>query len=364
MTESVSVINFRKNLIKFLQNKGHSVCVIAHDNLRENEIRDLGADFYCVKQDNRGLNPFAILKYRKNLTKIIKKENPDAVFTFQLKPNTFGVKSAKKAGVKNIYSMVEGLGDVYIKTGLKWKLIRSVVDRLYKSAFKASKAVFFLNNDDKKVFIERKLVCEDKCTVISGIGVDLSYFAYKPIKNAKNFLMVARMLRTKGLYEYLECARLVKQKYPDAVFNYLGAEASEKLIDIKEYIDDGSINYLGVTKDVRPYIEDCTALVLPSYREGFPMSIMEAQSVGRMVITTNVVGCKDAIVDGYNGFLVEKGNSEELAKKIIWCIENKDEVIKMCQNARVHAQENFDKDIINSQIYGVINENLTPAIIE
>ena len=200
--------------------------------------------------------------------------------------------------------------------------------------------------------------------MVKGIGVDVQFYEQKPLKNHDNFLMVARMLKTKGIFEYCECARIVKQKYPDCTFNYLGSEGSVKLIDIKQYVDDGSVNYLGVVNDVRPYLEQCTALVLPSYREGFSMSIMEAQSTGRMIITTNVAGCKDAIVDGYNGFLVEKGNSEELAKKAIWCIENKDEVEKMCQNAREYALENFEQDKINSQIYGVINENLTPIVVE
>ncbi len=356
MTESVSVINFRKSLIELLQDKGHSVCVIAHDNLREKDIRDLGADFYCVKQDNRGLNPFTILKYSKSLTKIIKKEKPDVVFTFQLKPNTFGVQSAKKAGVKNIYSMVEGLGDVYIKNGLKWKIIRKVVNVLYKSAFKKSKAVFFLNNDDKLEFINRKLVCENKCVVINGIGVDLNHFEFKPLKNSANFLMVARMIKSKGVYEYLECARRVKKLYPQATFNYLGKEGDITLSDIKEYVDDGSVNYLGVVKDVRPYLEDCTMFVLPTYREGFPVSIMEAESVGRAIITTNSVGAKETVVDGYNGFKVKTKNVEQLVEKVTYLLENKEKAIEMGQNSRTFAEQNFDKDKINNDIYQIINK--------
>ncbi len=357
MTESMSVINFRKSLIKFLQDKGHSVCVIAHDNLREKEIKDLGVSFYCVEQNNRGLNPFAILKYTKKLTKIIKKESPDVVFTFQLKPNTFGVKAAKKAGVKRVYSMVEGLGDVYIKSGLKWKIIRTVVNKLYKSAFKTSKAVFFLNNDDKNEFIDRKLVSEEKCHIIRGVGIDLNHFEFKPINNTKNILMIARMLRTKGLYEYLDAARIVKQKYPDVVFNYLGAEGSEKLSDIKEYIEDGSVNYLGVVKDVRPYIEDCFINVLPSYREGLGLVNAEAGAIGRMSITCNVIGTKDTVEDGYNGFLIPKGDSKAIAEKVIWCIENSEEAIKMGQNARKFAKQYFDCNKINEKIYNVVGNH-------
>ena len=355
MTESNSVINFRKKLIELLVSKGHSVIVIAHDNLREKDIRDLGADFFCVKQDNRGLNPFAILKYRKNLTKIIKKENPNVVFTFQLKPNTFGVKASIKAGVKNVYSMVEGLGDVYIKNGLKWKIIRKVVNVLYKSAFKKSKAVFFLNNDDKLEFINRKLVCENKCVVINGIGVDLNHFEFKPLKNSANFLMVARMIKSKGIYEYLECARRVKKLYPQATFNYLGKEGDITLGDIKEYVDDGSINYLGVTADVRPYLEDCTAFILPTYREGMPMSIMEAESVGRAIITTNAVGAKETVLDGYNGFKVEPKNVESLTEKVLELLKNQDNAIEMGKNSRAFAEQNFDSEKINNQIYQIIN---------
>ena len=355
MTESANVINFRKKLIQFLQEKGHSVCVIAHDNLREKDIRDLGVDFYCVKQDNRGLNPFAILKYNKNLKSIIKKENPDVVFTFQLKPNTFGTKAAKKAGVKNIYSMVEGMGDVYIKTGFKCKIIRTVVNKLYKSAFKTSKAVFFLNNDDKNEFIKRKLVNENKCHVINGIGIDLKHFEQKPLKNNNTFLMVARMLKSKGIIEYCECAREVKKLYPFATFNYLGGESDVTVADIKEYIDDGSVNYLGVVKDVRPFLEDCCAFVLPTYyREGLPMSIMEAESMGRAIITTNSVGAKETVKDGYNGFLINTQDSGAITEKVIWCLENPAEVALMGQNARQYAEEYFDCNKINELVYDII----------
>ena len=134
---------------------------------------------------------------------------PDIVVTFMLKPNTFGVLAAKKAGVKSIYSMVEGAGDVFINGGLKWKAIRAVVCGLYRRAFRHSRKVFFLNNDDKAEFIQKRLVTSEQCEVIHGIGVDLDKFAYRPMKNRQTFLMVARMLRTKGVFEYCECAKSV-----------------------------------------------------------------------------------------------------------------------------------------------------------
>lgn len=354
MTTSRMVLTFRKKLIETLLSKGYSVGVIAQDDACREDVLSLGVDFYCVKSDNRSLNPFALLKYKNSVAKILKREQPDIVFTFQLTPNTFGVKAAKKAGVKKIYSMVEGAGDVFINDGIKWKVIRAVVCALYKSAFKQSEKVFFLNNDDKREFVQRKLVKENQCVVIRGIGVDLEHFAYKPIKNGRTFLMVARMLKTKGVYEYCECARIVKRKYPDAVFNYLGEEGTVKIADIKEYIDDGSINYLGTVKDVRPYLEDCLLLLLSSYREGMPMSVMEAESVGRGAIVSYNIGCRDTVIDGYNGFLVLQNDYKTMAEKCIWAIENFDKTVEMGKNARAFAERYFDSKKINAEILAIL----------
>lgn len=357
MTTSENVMNFRSSMIKFLLGKGHTVSVIAHDSVREADIKSLGVRFYCVSQDNRGLNPFSIVTYYKKLCEIIKNEAPDVLLTYQLKPNIFGVLAGSKNKVKNIHAMVEGLGDVYTKTGIKWKMIRFVINTLYRISFSKVKGVFFLNNDDKEEFGGRKLIDPVKCTVIHGIGVDLEKFAFSEIKNTKKFIMVARMLETKGIYEYCKCARLVKEKYSDTVFGYLGDEGTVKLSDIQEYIDDGSIEYYGTTTDVRPYLEDALLLLLLSYREGCPASIMEAEAVGRAVITSNSVGCKDTVVDGYNGFIVDKYDYKTMAEKVIWCIEHPEETKQMCKNARAFAEEHFDAEKINEIVYEVCNES-------
>ncbi len=352
-TRSKEIMNFRKSFIEYLVDNGHSVSVIAFDGERKEDIESLNAKVFVVEQNNRGLNPFSILKFQKQVKKIVKSEQPDVVLTYQLKPNALSVKVAKKAGAKKVFCMVEGLGDVYIKNGLKWKIIRAVVNGLYKNSFKKADKVFFLNNDDKSEFIDRKLVKEEKCVVINGIGVDLNHFTQKPIKNHATVLMVARMLKSKGVYEYLECARKVKKLIPSATFNYLGGEGDITLKDIQEYIDDGSINYLGVVKDVRPYLEDCSILVLPTYREGLPVSVMEAESVGRAIITTNAVGAKETVKDGFNGFLVQVKNVNELTEKVCFLLENKEQIEKMGQNSRTFAEQNFDKQKINNEIYKI-----------
>lgn len=355
---SQNVFTFRRGLIKELQQNDLDVSVVAFDEDYKCEIEKMGVDFYCIQDKNRSTNPLKILSLQKKYYELIYQISPDIVFTFMLKPNIFGVMAAKQAGVKDIYSMVEGAGDVFINNSLKWKIVRFVVCKLYKHAFKHSQKIFFLNTDDKEEFINRHLLKAEQCEIIHGIGVDLQKFAYAPIKNTRTFLMIARMLKTKGVLEYCKCARLVKKQYPDAIFNYLGSEGNIKIADIQEYIDDGSINYLGITKDVRPYLEDCTVFVLPSsYREGLPMSIMEAEAIGRAIITTDNVGCRETVVNGYNGFLVECKNYQQMAEKSIYMIENSKTTLQFGENSRKFAEEHFDHTKINKKIYGFIVNN-------
>ncbi len=353
-SKSSVVINFRKKLIERLQELGHQICALSFDNEHEETIKSRNIEFYYVKDANRSINIFKNMTLAKRYSKVIKEINPDLVFTFMLKPNIYGVLGAKKAGVKNIYSMVEGAGDVFINNSLKWKIIRKYVCHKYKKAFKNSKKVFFLNEDDKADFIKRGLVKSEQCEIVHGIGVDLEKFEYKPIKNYKTFLMIARLLKTKGVIEYCEAAKRVKEKYPEAVFNLLGSEGTLKQADIQEYIDCGAINYLGATTDVRPFIEECSVHVLPSYREGLGLVNAEAGAVGRAIITCDTNGTRDTVVDGYNGFLVRVKNADDIAEKMIHFLENPDDIVKMGQNARKFAEENFDYKEINDKICTII----------
>lgn len=349
-TYSETVMTFRRSLIEELKRRGHEIVVIAQDDLFARDVRALGVSFYRAQQNNRSINPLSVLQYKRQLRQYIKSEAPDVVFTFQLKPNVFGIPAARAAGVKRVFGMVEGAGDVFIHNSLKWKLIRFGVCKLYKYAFQYAEKVFFLNQDDQQEFVSRKLVAQEKCRIIPGIGVDLERFEQKPIINKLNFLMIARMIRTKGVFEYCNCARQVKQKYPDTQFSYLGHESELKVADIQEYIEDGSVNYLGAVKDVRPYLENTTALLLPSYREGMPMSIMEAEATGRAIITSDSVGCKETVVDGYNGFIIPRGDDVTMAEKCIYMIEHPEETMRMGENSRRLAEERFAQGKINRHL--------------
>ena len=169
-SKSSVVVGFRKKLIEKLQGLGHQICVLAFDKEYEETIRKENIEFHYFSDSNRSTNPFKVLTLKSRYAKAIKNVNPDLILTFMLKPNIYGVQGAKKAGFDNIYSMVDGAGDVFINNGFKWKLIRKYVCAGYKKAFKHSKKVFFLNSDDKKDFVARGLVQEGKCQVVNGVG--------------------------------------------------------------------------------------------------------------------------------------------------------------------------------------------------
>lgn len=356
-TSSGSIVSFRKNLILKFQELGFNVAAIAFDGRRRADIEKLGVELHVINDDSRSINPFKLFCLIRRYKKIINKVQPDAVFTFMLKPNIYGSRAARKAGVKYIFSMVEGGGDVFGKSGIKWKIIRKYCCAGYKRGFNCSRKVFFTNNDDKAEFIKLNLVDSEKTEVVNGIGVDVEAFAYKPITDHKTFLMVARMLESKGVFDYCNAARIVKRKFPDAVFNYIGGEQTITVDDIKQYTDDGSINYLGITNNIKKFYEDCTVQVLPTYyREGLGLVNAEAGAVGRPTITCDVIGARDTVVDGYNGFFVKTKSPEDLAEKMIYFLENPNEADEMGRNNRKLVEEKFDQRKINKRITDIISK--------
>lgn len=346
---SQSVINFRSSLITNLINEGCIVSVLAFDDIYRSEIELLGCQFFVVDDNNRSINPFKILTLKNKYVKFIKNIKPDVILTFMLKPNVFGTLAAKKCKVKNVFCMVEGAGDAFTYRNFKWKIIKKVICFLYKRAFNVAKKVFFLNNDDLNEFVNLKLVKKEQTIKINGIGVDLEKFKYHPLVNYNNFLMVSRLKKAKGVFEYCELARKIKNKYKEANFNLLGAEGDIKVSDIQEYIDDGSINYLGFSKNVLPTLVDSTCLVLLSHREGLPMSIMEALSVGRIIITSDSFGCRESIIDGEQGFIVSLDNNNAF-DKIEWILNNKETLDEMSCKCRKFAEEVYDQKKINEII--------------
>ncbi len=354
-TSSQNVITFRLPLIKHLEKLGHNVVTAAFDDEYKEEIKKNNINFFCLEDNNRSVNPLKILTLKTRYVQLIKEVNPDIVFTFMLKPNTFGVFAAKKCGVSSIYSMVEGAGDAFINNSIKWKVIKFVECFLYKRSFKHSKKVFFLNSDDVNEFLNLNLVKEEKIKIVNGIGVDLDKFSCIPFENdSTSFVMIARMLKTKGVFDYCKCAEIVKKDFPQTTFKYVGSEGTVKVEDIKEYIEKGIIEYVGPVKDTRPYMKEALAILLPSSREGMPMVIMEAEACGRPVVVYDAIGCRDAVINDYNGFIIENGNVTALAKACIELLQNKEKACQYGNNSRKLAEDRFDQIKINNYIVSEI----------
>ena len=353
---SNQVMSFRKELILFLKKNHFDVHVLASDDLRKDEITALDVNFYSISFNNRDTNPFLFLKTKRQMGSLIRQIKPDIVFTFQIKPNIIGASAAIKNGVASVFSMVEGLGDPFQPKTIKEKIILKIIVALYKKSFKKVKTVFFLNNNDRDDFINRHIVSNENSLIIHSIGIDTSKFipTYQPPKD-KNILMLARLIKSKGIIDYCEIAKTVKKTRDDITFYLYGEEAQLTKDDLKKYIDDNIIFYGGFSKQITELISNCSILLSTSfYKEGFPRTLLEGMALGKPAIVSNIVGNKDAIEDGINGFIIEKNDVDGFANKILSIIDDEDLLIKLGKNARKICVEKYDSEVINKQILETI----------
>ncbi|WP_139070894.1 glycosyltransferase family 4 protein, partial [Vibrio breoganii] len=229
---------------------------------------------------------------------------------------------------------------------------------LYRLALKKSKAVIFQNRDNMEVFIKEGIVKAEKCRLVNGSGVDLEHFTKADLPERPSFLLIARLLGDKGIREYALAAKAVRDKYPHADFALVGpTDPSPDGIGMEELnklVESCGIYYEGSTLDVRPFISKCSIFVLPSYHEGMPRTVLEAMAMGRPILTTNVPGCRETVVNGVNGWLVEKANVEQLTERMIWFIENQERWFDMGDKSRKIAHEKFDVHKVNTEIFKIM----------
>jgi glycosyltransferase involved in cell wall biosynthesis len=358
-----SLLNFRGELIVSFLTNGHEVIAMASNATPQeiNSIERLGAKYvdYTVKRN--GLNPLFDLKTFLELTRMFKLEKPDVILAYTIKPIIWGGLAARFSSENSFYALVTGLGFAFQPGGLLKNLLMKVVKGLYRSSLKKAKGAIFQNPDNQQVFIDNKLVDNNRCSLVNGSGVDLSRYEKKVLTIELSFLLIARLLGDKGIREYVQAASIVKAKYPEAIFNLVGPEDPSpdgiSLNEVTEWHDKGAIRYHGGTNDVRPYIEESNIFVLPSYHEGMPRTILEAMAMGRPILTTNVPGCKETIVNGENGWLVEKANAKELAERMIWFIENQQEWQSMGDMGHAIATEKFDVHKVNQELLKIMGLN-------
>ncbi len=354
-----TVYNFRGDLIKEIIKKGYEVIVTGPDNTDVDKITDLGAKFVEISMNKTGTNVFADLKYLSRLYKILKKEKPDITLGYTIKPVVYGAIAAKLAGVKNINSMVTGGGYTFTAKSFKAKVLGFIVRVLYKIGFSVADNVIFQNADDLIEFCDKKLVKKDKCRIVNGSGVNMVQFLPAKYPEKTTFFMLSRLLKSKGVAEYLEAARIVKSQYHDARFCLLGKyETNMQDALSKEYVEqfiaDGIVERFEETSDVRPYYADCSVYVLPSYREGTPRTVLEAMAMGRPIITTDTNGCRETVIDGKNGFLVPVGNFEKLADAIIRFIEKPALIETMGKESVIYCAQKFDVNKVNNDMINIL----------
>jgi glycosyltransferase involved in cell wall biosynthesis len=305
------------NLVKALINEGHEVHTIAPFDHYTYHLVAAGCKHHDVRMDSRGANPIKDLALIFELGSIYIKVKPDVILHFTVKPNVYGTLAATALGIP-VINNVCGLGTVFLKKGL----VSVVAKTLYKIAFRFPKKVFFQNPEDKKLFITQKLVAPEITGELPGSGIDLQSFRPSPSKNGTFvFLLVSRLIYDKGIVEFVEAAKILRTSGINARFQVLGAKDPEHKRGLPEHVinrwvSEGYIEYLGKATNVRPHLADADCVVLPSYREGSPRSLMEAACMAKPIVATDVPGCRQIVEDGLSGLLCKMQDAEDLAAKM------------------------------------------------
>jgi glycosyltransferase involved in cell wall biosynthesis len=355
--------NFRLGLINFLLARQYEVLTLAPEDEFSDKLIEAGCHHIHLEMDNKGLNPISDLLMKKRLSRLYGEINPDLILHYTIKPVIYGSLAAAKLGIPFVNN-ITGLGTAFIKQN--W--VTWLVKQLYRRSQKKADFVFFQNADDKELFSRGKLIPENvPQEVIPETGIDTDHFQLSPYpeKNPVTFLLIARMLWDKGVGEFVEAARQIKTEFSDVRFQFLGfldvrnrTAISHEQMQIWE--EQGVIDYLGETDDVRPYIADVDCVVLPSYREGLPRTLLEAAAMGRPIIATDVTGCREVVDHGVNGYLCKARDANDLAEKMKDMIklsinERQEMGLRGWEKVEKEFEENFFVEKIVNRIESVLN---------
>jgi len=319
---SWNIVNFRAGLIRGLREVGYRVVALAPRDAWSDRLAGLGVEFHPIEMDRKGLSPASDLRLLWRYRRALRRLRPDAFLGYTAKPNVWGSLAAQSLGIP-VVNNVSGLGTAFIRGGWLGRLVAG----LYRLAFRRSATVFFQNEDDRDLFVSRGIVAAGKARLLPGSGIDTDRFRPAPAAAAAAdrpfaFLMIARLLRDKGVGEYVEAARRVRREAPDTRFRLLGFLDSDNRTafssaEVEAWVEDGLIDYLGPSDDVRPAIAESDCVVLPSYREGLPRTLLEAAAMGKPLIATDVPGCRQIVRHGVNGLLCRVRDPGSLAEAML-----------------------------------------------
>lgn len=350
------LLNLRGDLIRSLVSEGFRVsAIVPHDDAIPG-LEALGVTILDWKLSGHGINLLREWASYRQLRRLLKKANADIAFNFTIKPVIYGSTAAHRVGYLKTFSMIPGRGYLFGERNLQQKILKFLVSPLYRRSLRYNTRVFFQNSDDRNYFIANKLVAQDQAVVINGSGVDTTKFVPRPNETIPGtFLLIARLLEEKGIDEYAAAACRLKNKYPEARFQLLGpysaAPSGIKADSIQKWQAVGTIEYLGETDDVMPFLASCMVFVLPSYYgEGLPRTSLEALAMGKPVITTDWPGCREAVCGGTNGALVPVKNVPALADAMEKFLKQPDLARDMGLRSRELAERRFDVKRVNSTI--------------
>ena len=344
-----NIANFRGGLIRALQAEGYRPVVIApSDAAAESRMRELDVERIRIRIDRSGLNPIADLGLLRTYRSLLARLRPAAYLGYTIKPNIYGSLAAASLGIPAIPN-VSGLGTAFMKSGP----LQQIVTKLYRVGFRRAPAVFFQNQEDRSLFVDRKLVRSSQAHVLPGSGVDIERFTPSPMPpGPATFLFVGRLLRDKGVVEFVDAARSLRSVVPGSRFQLLGPiddgnRTAVSRAELDRWIEEGAVEYLGTTDDVRPQIAGASAVVLPSYREGLPRSLLEAAAMARPLIASDVPGCRQVVEDGVNGYLCAARDPASLAAAMRSLAElPAGQRSAIGQAARRKVQEQFSEEFV------------------
>lgn len=349
LNTSWNIYNFRMNFVKALQANGHEVHTIAPVDDYTHYLVEQGCFHHAVRMDSRGANPIKDSALIVELFAIYKRLKPDVILHYTIKPNVYGTLAASLLRIP-VINNVCGLGTVFLKDNL----VSAIAIFLYKISFRFANKVFFQNSDDLKLFLDKKLVAREAVDLVPGSGIDLEKF--RPMNFRKNdkftFLMISRLISDKGIYEYIQAIEKLRNNGVDARFQVLGAMDPEHKRGIQKeiiesWINNGTIEYLGTTDNVREFIEKADCVVLPSYREGTPRTLLEAASSCKPIIATDVPGCNHVVVNNFNGLLCKLKDSDDLAQKMeVMTVMDDQKLKQFGLNGRAKIEAEYDESIV------------------
>jgi glycosyltransferase involved in cell wall biosynthesis len=369
-----SLLNFRGQLLAAMVGEGHEVvaCAPERDPVVEARLRGMGVRFVQTKLARAGSNPLLDLETLAEYMELILRERPGVVLAYTQKPIIYGGLAARLAGGCRFYALISGLGYVFSSAADHRRFLRAIVRKLYRFALKRAQAILVFNSDDRPELLRQGIITKKQIVVqVPGSGVDLNHFRASPVpEGPPTFLMIARLMHDKGLKEYVEAARIVRARHPQAQFHLLGKfeDANPTGIsraELDRWLQEGVVTYLGHTDDVRPYLAASSVFVLPSYyREGLPRTILEAMASGRPVVTTDMPGCRDPIEPGQNGLLVQPQDAGDLASALLRFAEEPELAQAMGKEARRIAETRYDVRLVNAQLLSEMRLGRADSYIE